>query len=445
VTFKAAATLDTWHNATLTLTTQPDGAQHQIAIAARVRSATHGYMPRDTVIGGLDFAAYGLGGDWLCFRKNDLSRALDIMDKINLDFQGIWRDVEPLCCPSPQQPMCLCQDWLSMDLMDLPPGGLARVSGGAGTLLEQKLLGGADRIMAPVAPDGMPELSLDIRAADGKTFEGHMRRWVVSRPAGWTQDTPVDHVAAAGGRIALSSGPLLTLLSRDAKGGLQGDKPLTLREAPLSLGALGARLVISDRQGLQVLDMTSPDAKPVPIKAPPFNGLLALTQHHGKPGHYLVGLGEGHLQVLDMRNPQAPRSVDRATLTGTPDRGQLAGNHIVLADQHTVEILGWHNGKLQSLGATRVPTDLASFVSNGIDVWVLDSKGTGHVLHLTDKGLVVIGTMTLPAKWQDGLPSGAFSALDAQHWVAGRLDRRGCNVYTVGAAGAALPDKPRKG
>ena len=66
------------------------------------------------------------------------------------------------------------------------------------------------------------------------------------------------------------------------------------------------------------------------------------------------------------------------------------------------------------------------------------SGGAGHVLHLTDKGLVVIGTMTLPSKWQDGLPSGAFSALDAQHWVAGRLDRRGCNVYTVGAAGGGV-------
>ena len=443
VTFQAD-TLNAWHNATLTLHTQPDGTQHQIAITARVRSAARGYMPPGTVIGGLDFAAFGLGGTRLCFRIDDLNRALDFIDKINQDFQGIWRDVEPLCCPPPQQPMCLCQNWLSLDLMDLPPGGLARVSGGAGTRLEQKLLGGADRIMAPVASDSLPELALDIRDAKGHTFEGHMRRWVVSRPVGWTQDTPVDHVTAAGGRIALSSGKQLTLLHRDAKGGLQAAKPLTLRDTPLSMSALGARLAISDRQGLQLLDMTSPDTKPLLIKAPPFNGMLHLTQHQGKPGHYLVGFGEGHLQVLDMRNPETPRIVDRAPLTGNPDRGQLAGNHIVVADQHTVEILGWRDGTLQSLGATSVPTDVASFVSNGLDVWVLDSKGTGHVLRLTEKELVVIGTMTLPDKWQDGLPRGGFSALDAQHWVAGRLDGRGCNVYTVEAAGVALPDEARK-
>ncbi|MBA3981274.1 MAG: hypothetical protein C0462_11805 [Alcanivorax sp.] len=436
----AADELDAWHNATLTLNTQPDGAQHQMAITARVRSAARGYMPPGTVIDGLDFAAFGLGGTRLCFRVDDLGRALDFIDRINKDFHGIWGGVEPICCPPPQQPMCLCQDWLSMDLMNLPPGG-ARIHGGNGALLDQKLLGGSDRIMAPVAHGEAPTLALDIRDTKGHTFEGHMRRWVVSRPAGWTQDAPVDHVTAAGGRIALTSGASLTLLSLDEKGGLQGGDPMALREPPLSLGALGARLLISDRQGLQWLDPASPASKPMPIEAPAFNGLLTLNQYHGKPGHYLVGLQAGHLQVLDLRNPQAPRIIDRAEVSGQPDRGQLAGQHMVLASQNTVEILAWQQGRLRSLGATKVPIDVASMVSNGVDVWVLDSKGAGHVLRLTDDGLAMIGSMTLPEKWRDGLPHGGFSALDGKHWVAGRLDRRGCNVYTVDVAAADLPGK----
>lgn len=407
ITYRASQ-LDTWENVELKIHTS--GGSQTVNVKGRVRSAEDdGIYP--TRVGRIDLAAIG-GAETICMGADKLGQMLevwkDIMDIINGrgDKPDLWGDSEPSCCPEPQQPYCLCRNFMEMEIEGLQEKIAAEISSPNGKVFGKKPPESETfSIVSPYPLKGERNIRIkgDLEAGP---VQINIKHWSAMRIGLWKSEEPIYDIAVFDDKVIALAGESLRAFRLQEDGHPEEIWSQELRWSAKGISNLGDLLIGYDMQGHQVLKIGEEGFETMEIGKARNSQIIPATELSTREQRLAFGVGEERIEFLDFTDPVRPDRIWDGETNIEPTSGFFLNKRLVLAGDNGLEVWLIHDGREMSMLSARETGGIISVFGDGYTLYAVTRERQIQTFSVTKKEILRTGEIQFSEDWFELLPLG---------------------------------------
>lgn len=402
---------------TATLRIDTSAGTHTVSLTGKVRKAKG---QQQTITGDVSFGPIEIDHDTLCAGPAELGKYLKVWEEIHKEIfgdeelaGGSWGEVEPICCPPPQQPRCLCRPGMEVSTDGFPNGTRIEVRD---SHIDDRAFyepnGGAESFVVPLSPD--TEFELDIKADESvdrsREVSLDIRRLALTREDVWESDDRITGVASDGETLAATTDGTIRNFTVDDSG---KPNPLATRELECeSSGIAGVDelFIAHGSAGYEAFVASDKRIERVASNDTPMDVLVA--DRNGDRERVGFAVRDDTLTVIDFAAPSDPEPITAAETTlNNVHAGFALGTQLALAGENGVEVWSIADATApEQLGVIELPDVIAVFCDDS-QTRAATSEGSIVTVGYSDGELIRVGGAELPEEWSTLLPRGSPAIL----------------------------------
>lgn len=435
VTF-ATSTANLGQRETATLQLDTSAGTHTVSLTGEVQK-TEG--KQQTIIGDVRIGPVGIDHDVLCAGPAELGKYLKAWEEIHRDLfgdeelgGGSWGEVEPICCPPPHQPRCLCRPGMEISTSGFPDGTRFEIRDpNAEERAFYEPTGGTDSFVVPLSPE--TEFAVDLTADESvdqsEEVSLDIRRLAITREDVWESDDRLTGVASDGKILAATTDDTIHTFTVDESG-----KPETLITHELeceSSGVVGVDdlFIAYGSAGYEAFLIFDEEIERIGSNEIPMDVLVA--DWNGDRERLGFSVHEDTLSVVDFTTAHNPETIAAVeTELECVHAGFALGTQLALAGEDGVEVWSINDATApEQLGVIEL-SDVTAIFCDDNQTHAVTADGTVAIIDHSDGELTRVGGAELPEEWSTFIPRGS-PALFGDRAILRTIDADRFNVFGV--------------